>query len=462
MKIRKKLYKPIPSEDINHSKNINKKKFFKLKNLKKWKFIKKNTTLNYILLFSFSFLCIFIILLIIINFKPKKRKISYVNIELNNETFREKSITQSDDNNKKVNMSLIEEIKESQQFIDMCMNDTLINQNIEFYKSENPKISVVVPLFNAEGYIKYNLCSIQKQNFHDIEIIIVDDYSKDNSVNLVKDLMKKDPRIILYQNEENKGTLYSKTKGVLMAKGKYVLVSDQDDMYIQNDAFSTMYKELEKYSLDILGFGSIYAATIHLLKRMALYLYLDTPVMYQPHISRKMFYTNKQGNVVRIGDVIWNYIYKTEVFIKSIMQIDDKYMNSKMNCHEDFLLFFLLTRNAYNLKHIKRLFYAHIKWVGDNDTKILFTKKEKKINKQNLDCMSFMNYIEFLLMKTKDTIDDKKIASSELKNWYLNNPCKNNTYVEERGRKVCKLFLENKYITDDVKKEINSFLEKKS
>ena len=321
---------------------------------------------------------------------------------------------------------------------------------------------MVVPLFNAEGYIKYNLCSIQKQNFHDIEIIIVDDYSKDNSVNSVKDLMKKDLRIILYQKEENKGTLYSKTKGVLMAKGKYVLVSDQDDMYIQNDAFSTMYKELEKYNLDILGFGSIYAATIHLLKRMALYLYLDTPVMYQPHISRKMFYTNKQGNVVRIGDVIWNYIYKTEVFIKSIMQIDDKYMNSKMNCHEDFLLFFLLTRNAYNLKHIKRLFYAHIKWVGDNDTKILFTKKEKKINKQNLDCMSFMNYIEFLLMKTKDTIDDKKIASSELKNWYLNNPCKNNTYVEERGRKVCKLFLENKYITDDVKKEINSFLEKQS
>ena len=48
MKIRKKLYKPIPSEDINHSKNINKKKFLKLKNLKKWKFIKKNTTLNYI------------------------------------------------------------------------------------------------------------------------------------------------------------------------------------------------------------------------------------------------------------------------------------------------------------------------------------------------------------------------------------------------------------------------------
>ena len=65
-------------------------------------------------------------------------------------------------------------------------------------------------------------------------------------------------------------------------------------------------------------------------------------------------------------------------------------------------------------------------------------------------------------MKTKNTIDDKRIASFELKNWYLNNPCKNNSYVEERGRKVCKLFLENKYITDDVKKEINSFLEKKS
>jgi glycosyltransferase involved in cell wall biosynthesis len=70
--------------------------------------------------------------------------------------------------------------------------------------------------------------------------------------------MQKDPRINLYQNKETKGTLYSKSLGVKYSKGKYVLVSDQDDLYTQEDAFSTMYYYLEKDNLDILGFAAIY------------------------------------------------------------------------------------------------------------------------------------------------------------------------------------------------------------
>ena len=52
--------------------------------------------------------------------------------------------------------------------------------------------------------------------------------------------MVKDPRVKLYQNEENKGMLYTKTRGVLFAKGKYVLLLDEDDIYAQKDAFSTL------------------------------------------------------------------------------------------------------------------------------------------------------------------------------------------------------------------------------
>ena len=64
--------------------------------------------------------------------------------------------------------------------------------------------------------------------------------------------------------------------------------------------------------------------------------------------------------------------------MKSINQIDDKIMNTRMNCHEDFLLFFLLTRNAKSLKNIKRVFYAHIYWVNSTKESIYFLKKKKK------------------------------------------------------------------------------------
>lgn len=450
----KNVYYLIPPKEIYHFKRIQRKRLLSF-----IIYIKRiNITLHHILILS---LIVFnIIILISINTYTKIKNKIYKEIEFKNTTVIE-GIKNEDINIEKLNKSSDEEINDSQNYIDICMENPLINQGVTFYKSENPKITVVVSMFNAEAYIKYNLCSIQHQNFHDIEIIIIDDYSKDNSVNLVKDLMKTDPRIILHQNEENKGTLYSKTKGVLMAKGKYVLIIDQDDMYIQNDAFSTMYKEMEKDNLDILGFGSILADTTHLKEGMKLNLYINSPIIYQPYISRRMFSVNSKGEIVRVGDFIWNYIYKKEIFIKSIMQIDDKTMNTKMNCHEDFLLFFLLTRNAYKLKQIKRLFYAHINWIGDNNPKILFTRKEKKKNKENLKCMSFMNYIEFLLLKTNNDINDKKIASYELKIFYLNSFCKYNKYVEKRGIYVCKLFLENKYITDDVKNEIKSFLQKK-
>lgn len=74
---------------------------------------------------------------------------------------------------------------------------------------------------------------------------MVDDCSKDDSVNLIKKMVN-DPRIKLYQNEENKGALYTKTKGVLHAKGKYVMTLDEDDIYGQRDAFQHYIQKLRK------------------------------------------------------------------------------------------------------------------------------------------------------------------------------------------------------------------------
>ena len=171
-------------------------------------------------------------------------------------------------------------------------------------------------------------------------------------------------------------------------------------------------------------------------------------------------YTYINGNLKRVSDVIWNYIFKTELFKKTIKQIDDKFLNTRMNCHEDFLLFFILTRNAYNLKHIKRLFYVHLYWKNYTNERIIFSKKQKMINKKNLQCLSFINYIEFLLVKTNNTIEDKKIASYELNNWYLNHSCRNNKYIKKRGINVCKLFLKNEFIEKEIKNNISLFLNK--
>ena len=134
------------------------------------------------------------------------------------------------------------------------MNGTELYKNKIYYPSKNPKISIVITVYNGEAFLKSALLSIQNQDFKDIEIVMVDDCSQDNSVNLIKELMKTEPRIVLYKNKENKGALYTKSKGVMHSRGKYVMILDEDDIYSQKDTFTSLYVEAEKNNLDILGF----------------------------------------------------------------------------------------------------------------------------------------------------------------------------------------------------------------
>ena len=378
------------------------------------------------------------------NIKVYKQNKTYEKIEKNNITY------------KSMSMQINEQINNIKKYIKIVTNAEKINSNEIFYKSENPKISIVISVYNGEGYLKTALLSIQKQNFKDVEIIIVDDCSKDNSVNLIKELMVKDKRIIFLQNEENRGALYTKTKGVLNSKGKYVMILDEDDMYVQENAFATLYGEAEKNNLDILGFTTL-ITNIRLEKKILLFNYIQTPILFQPRVSYKMYAFLRHGKIKRVGSTIWNYFFKTELFIKVIKQIDDKFMNVKMNVHDDYLLFFLLTRNAYNLKKIRNIFYLKLDW-EDNNAQIKFQLQEKNKDVKNLNCLAYLNYIEFLLMKTKDINYDKKIASFELKNFYLNHECRNNTFIREKGINLSKSFLENKYIDNDIKDEILNFI----
>ena len=129
-----------------------------------------------------------------------------------------------------------------------------------------------------------------------------------------------------------------------------------------------------------------------------------------------------------------------------------------MNAHEDFLLFFLLTRKAHSLRQIKRVFYIIIRWPKESNSKIQFRIKEKQKNRENMQCLAYINYIKFILIKTNNEINDKRIASSELKIWFLDHKCRNNSYIRERAINVLELFLKNDYIEKEVKNEILVFL----
>ena len=96
----------------------------------------------------------------------------------------------------------------------------------------SPSVSVLMAVYNYEGFISESIESILSQSFTDFEFVIVDDASTDNTANIIKSY--KDPRIVFIQNQENIGQTRSLNKGLKVAKGKYIARIDGDDIALEN------------------------------------------------------------------------------------------------------------------------------------------------------------------------------------------------------------------------------------
>ena len=104
-------------------------------------------------------------------------------------------------------------------------------------------ISVIVPVYEEEKYLGYCLDSIINQTYRDIEIILVDDASRDGSVEIIKEYMHKDSRIRCFFNEENKGAGPTRNVGIDNARGDYIAFVDCDD-WIDKDYLKVMAREI--------------------------------------------------------------------------------------------------------------------------------------------------------------------------------------------------------------------------
>ncbi|AZV69029.1 glycosyltransferase family 2 protein [Bacillus cereus] len=93
-------------------------------------------------------------------------------------------------------------------------------------------ISIVIPSYNASSFIKETIQSVQSQTYTNWEMIIIDDVSKDNTRELIKEEIKKDGRIQLIELQKNGGAAIARNIGINNAKGKYVAFLDSDDLWL--------------------------------------------------------------------------------------------------------------------------------------------------------------------------------------------------------------------------------------
>ncbi len=96
----------------------------------------------------------------------------------------------------------------------------------------DPLVSIIMPTYNRAALLPSVIASITSQDFHDFELLVVDDGSTDQTVNLVNDLHAQDPRIRLVPLPENKGIGFARQAGIQQAVGAYLALADSDDLWV--------------------------------------------------------------------------------------------------------------------------------------------------------------------------------------------------------------------------------------
>ena len=259
------------------------------------------------------------------------------------------------------------------------------------------------------------LRSIQNQFFNDIEIIFVDDFSKDNTIKIIEDCQKKDARITLIKQNKNKGTLKSRNIGALKAKGEYLIFPDPDDI-LTNDILKKCYKIAKRYNYDLIRF-IFYRKNKNYINRI-FFLYNNS--IYPPQLYSFIFYSL---GYLKVNDFnIWNKFINRILFLRTLNNINDFYLNQYMIYFEDGFINYALHRNAKSLYLMKNLGYFYIM----NQRSITLS-----VNK-NLEIKCFLLYLNYIFENSKNNDYEKKMVYHLLKE-YINNQKRNINYLSIRN-----------------------------
>lgn len=197
------------------------------------------------------------------------------------------------------------------------------------------KVSVIVPVYNVEKYLKQCLDSLVNQTLKDIEIIVVNDGSTDSSEDIIKEYVDKYKGIVKYYKKENGGLSDARNYGLDYATGKYVGFVDSDD-YVDINMFEKMYEKAKKDDSDIVecNFKWVY------------------PKKSKDDIGIK--YKTKKEMIINARVMACNKIYKKELLDKNNIRF------TKGIRYEDVEFFYKLVPYVESISFVKDTFYYYI------------------------------------------------------------------------------------------------------
>lgn len=217
---------------------------------------------------------------------------------------------------------------------------------------KQPLISVIMPVYNSEKYMKKTITSILDQSLKNIELILVDDCSTDSSISIAKKFEKNDARVRVILQEKNSGPGAAKNKGISVAKGTYLTFCDADD-WIESDMYKVLFDNIEYYRGDVAICGIVQE-----------FLDVNEKIIYCKNAFLVNQFINGELEAVKIIPELdrakvfayaWNKLFKNTI----VSQYNIKFSDKKFGEDYDFVIGYF--KHVNSIVMCKNTYYHYVK-----------------------------------------------------------------------------------------------------
>lgn len=221
-----------------------------------------------------------------------------------------------------------------------------------------PKVSVIVPVYNAEKYVERAIVSLMEQTLDDVEFIIIDDGSKDNSFVIVQQVIGRYPdrkKQVILISRENRGVAATRAQGMELAKGEYTIHLDSDD-WAELDWLRSMYSKAKEEDADIVVCDY----------RM---IYTKKAVSVQQKVEVTGKECVKNLLIGKIGNMNWDKLVRRSLYIDNNINFV-----GGLDMGEDFLVTLRLFFFANHISHVSTVAYNYNK-INENSLTKAYSEK---------------------------------------------------------------------------------------
>ena len=279
------------------------------------------------------------------------------------------------------------------------------------------KVSVVVPVYNVEQYLQQCVDSLLKQTYKDIEIILVDDGSKDNSPAMCDDYSQKYPDMIKTIHKANGGLGLARNTGMEYAKGEFVIFIDSDD-YADEDLIERLVKSADKYNAQVVigGFKRVDSSGKILFKEEYQEQVYTGEDVINKLFMRMLGSSPERSDAVRMS--VWNALYS----MKIIEECHARFPSERKLISEDIIFdseFYphvqrgvIISSTAYNYRVNEQSLTGKYRPDRFEKVMVLYEELEKRLKALSMPEIAFFCVFRQLFVNIRGCIRQESINCS--------------------------------------------------